>query len=53
MGYKLLGFIVWQGGKWYLRRRVQEARRPLTLGALVALLAAGAFVASQRRSVAP
>ena len=22
MGYKLLGFIVWQGGKWYLRRRV-------------------------------
>ena len=22
MGYKILGFIVWQGGKWYLRRRV-------------------------------
>ncbi len=21
-GYKLLGFVVWQGGKWYLRRRL-------------------------------
>jgi hypothetical protein len=22
MGYKLLGFAVWKGGRWYLRRRV-------------------------------
>jgi hypothetical protein len=21
MGYKLLGFAVWKGGKWYVRRR--------------------------------
>jgi hypothetical protein len=25
MGYKLLGFAVWNGGKWYLRRRVGTA----------------------------
>ena len=22
MGYKLLGFVVWKGAKWYLGRRV-------------------------------
>ena len=22
MGYKVLGFAVWQGGKWYVRRRL-------------------------------
>ena len=25
MGYKLLGFVVWKGGRWYLRRRVGAA----------------------------
>lgn len=25
-GYKLLGYVVWQGGKWYLRRRLPSAR---------------------------
>jgi hypothetical protein len=41
--YKLLGFVVWQGGKWYLRRRL-PSRRMLVLGAaggLSALAAAG------------
>jgi hypothetical protein len=32
-GYRLLGFAVWQGGKWYLRRRL-PLRRLLVLGAL-------------------
>lgn len=32
-GYKLLGFVVWQGGKWYVRRRV-PARRLLAIGVL-------------------
>jgi hypothetical protein len=35
--YKLLGFAVWQGGKWYLRRRLPSARRIVLTG-----LAAGA-----------
>jgi hypothetical protein len=24
--YKLLGYAVWHGGKWYLRRRLPSAR---------------------------
>jgi len=50
MGYKILGFLVWQGGKWYVRRRVQGARVQLALGALAALIAAGVLVGAQRRS---
>jgi hypothetical protein len=41
--YKLLGFAVWQVGKWYLRRRL-PSRRALALtaaGGLSALAAAG------------
>jgi len=49
MGYKILGFLVWQGGKWYVRRRLEGARRGLALTGLAALLAAGALVVAQRR----
>jgi hypothetical protein len=44
--YKLLGFVVWQGGKWYLRRRL-PSKRALALsaaGGLSALAAAGLLV---------
>ena len=48
MGYKLLGYIVWRGGRWYVRRRVMGgARRKLGLAA-VAALAVGAAIAAQR-----
>ena len=33
-GYRLLGFAVWQGGKWYLRRRLPAPRRVLLAGLL-------------------
>jgi hypothetical protein len=33
-GYRLLGFAVWQGGKWYLRRRLPSPRRVLLTGLL-------------------
>ncbi|MBV9836999.1 MAG: hypothetical protein JO156_02685 [Solirubrobacterales bacterium] len=36
MGYKLLGFAVWQGGKWYARRRLRGARRKLVIAGLSA-----------------
>jgi hypothetical protein len=26
VGYKILGYIVWQGGKWYLKRRLPDRR---------------------------
>jgi hypothetical protein len=27
MGYKILGFVVWKGAKWYLGHRVSRAKR--------------------------
>lgn len=40
MGYKLLGFAVWNGGRWYVRRRypVLSSRRALTAGAIVVIV---------------
>jgi hypothetical protein len=47
MGYKLLGYVVWQGGKWYLRRRVPgRAVIAVTAGGL--MLAGGLAVAQRR-----
>ena len=49
MGYKALGFVVWQGGKWYLRRRVKGASRKIAVAGVAASAAAVAVaVASQR-----
>jgi hypothetical protein len=39
--YKLLGYTVWHGGKWYLRRRLPSPRAI----ALSGLAAAGALSA--------
>lgn len=51
MKYKIVGFVVWQGASWYLRRRFQGVGRKLAIGAGVALVAGGAAaaVAAQRR----
>ncbi|MBS1870570.1 MAG: hypothetical protein JSS99_13010 [Actinobacteria bacterium] len=51
--YKTLGFLVWRGGMWYLRRRSGLVKR-LGAGALAAsaVAAAGAAVAARRRSQA-
>jgi hypothetical protein len=40
--YKVVGYVVWKGGKWYLRRRLPPAR---TL-ALRGLVAGGALTAA-------
>jgi hypothetical protein len=31
---RLLGFVVWQGGKWYVRRRLADTRRLRRAGLL-------------------
>jgi len=38
MGYKMLGFVVWQGARWYARRRVSQMlpSRKVAAAALVA-----------------
>jgi hypothetical protein len=47
MAYKLLGYVVWRGGKWYIRRRFGGARRKLALAAVLTAVVAG-LVAAQR-----
>jgi hypothetical protein len=51
MGYKLLGFVVWQGGKWYVRRRLHGAARKAAIAGLVALVV-GVAIAVQRQQSA-
>jgi hypothetical protein len=56
MGYKLLGYAVWQGVKWYLRGRTpgvsrKPQSRTLAIAGLGGALIAGAVVA-QRRAAA-
>jgi hypothetical protein len=46
--YKLLGFVVWQGGKWYVRKRARSARKLLVGGALAASTLTAAAVAAKR-----
>jgi hypothetical protein len=50
MGYKLLGIVVWKGGKWFLRRKYGAAMapKPLLAGGLV-LAAIGVAVAAKQR----
>ena len=48
-GYRLLGFAVWHGARWYLRRRLPPARTVAAAGMLAAAGVVGA-VALARRS---
>jgi hypothetical protein len=50
-GYKLLGYLVWRGAKWYVRRRMPSARTSLLAGiATVSVLAGGALLVRRLRS---
>jgi hypothetical protein len=50
MGYKIIGYIVWHAGKWYVHRRAPNLERNLAVGAGTLLLVGGvgAAVASRR-----
>jgi hypothetical protein len=50
MGYKVLGFAVWQGSKWYLRRRLAGTRRKAAIVGLSALVVAGVLAAQRQAS---
>jgi uncharacterized membrane protein YiaA len=50
MGYKLLGYIVWNIGKWYARRRANEARRGIAVAAIAGLVLAGVAAAARQRA---
>jgi hypothetical protein len=42
MAYKLLGFVVWKGGKWYVRSRVGAvaSRKGVAAGVVGAMIVA-------------
>ena len=46
MGYKMLGFVVWQGAQWYVRRRVSRLVPSRGAAATAGLVAAGIGVAA-------
>jgi hypothetical protein len=48
-GYRLLGFVVWRGARWYLRRRYRSARWLVRLGPPVAAAGVAAVRALARR----
>ena len=51
MGYKVLGFVVWQGAKLYLRRRYNGGGRKVAIAALAGgLIVGGLAVARAARS---
>jgi hypothetical protein len=50
MGYKLLGFLVWQGGKWYLRRRMPDVRRKAAIAGVAGLVVGGLIVAQRQNA---
>jgi hypothetical protein len=50
MGYKLLGFAVWQGGKWYVRHRTTGLARKAAIGSVAALVVGGAIVAQRQQA---
>ena len=47
-GYQALGFAVWNGAKWYLRRRYGNVPRRLALGGLAVAVIAALAVAGKR-----
>jgi hypothetical protein len=46
--YKIVGFVVWQGGKWYLRKRARSARKLLVGGVIAASTLTAAALAAKR-----
>jgi len=52
MGYKLLGYVVWQGGKWYMRRRLPGVPPRAVIAATAAggLMIAGGLAVAHRRA---
>jgi hypothetical protein len=48
MGYKILGFAVWQGSKWYVRRRMSGFKAKAAVAGVGALVLAGVALAGRQ-----
>jgi hypothetical protein len=49
MGYKFLGFLVWQGARRYLRRRYPGLPRKLGIAGAAGIALAGGLAIALRR----
>lgn len=49
-GYKIVGYVVWKGGRWYLRQRFPRARRVALAGVAVTGGALAAAILAKRIS---
>jgi hypothetical protein len=47
MRYKILGFVIWQGTKWYLRQGLGISRRKVAVAVISAAAVAGVVVAGR------
>ena len=48
MGYKVLGFVVWQGGKWWVRRKMSGAPAKAAMAGVGAAVLGGAVLAGRQ-----
>lgn len=51
MGYKVLGYVVWNGGKWYVKRRygwIVPSKTTVLAGATVAAVVAALLLQGDR-----
>jgi hypothetical protein len=48
--YRLVGYVVWQGAKWYLRRRLPSKRKLAVSGFAAAASLTGAVLLARRLS---
>jgi hypothetical protein len=48
--YRLLGYVVWRGAKWYLRRRLPSTRKLVLTGVAAAATLTAAGVLARRLS---
>ncbi len=48
MAYKVLGFAVWQGSKWYVRHRMTGVKAKAAIAGVGVALLAGAAVANRQ-----
>ena len=48
MGYKALGFVVWQAGKWWARRKLSGGAAKFAVGGFVLAVIVGALAAGRQ-----
>jgi hypothetical protein len=48
VGYQVLGFVVWKGAKWYLRRRYGDTPRRVAAATAVVVVVLALLVGGRR-----